>query len=757
MLIFCNNLLILRLFTFKYKCANIIIENIRGVIVFLKSKKIIALLLSLLIIFGMFCSVSAFAISVKCSDYKGSNINKNNYNNFADTVKSHLYKIDDNSLLRFQADVIKDKYYVEYYDATLKLNKSLTVDKELQIFGGFFADNDYYYILSGQKNPNEKADIEAFRVTKYDKSFKKLGSVGLYDCNTVIPFDAGSARFAKSGKNLIIRTTHQMYKSSDGKNHQANVTIQLDTENMSIEVSKTDVSNTGLGYVSHSFNQFVTIENDKLLAVDHGDAYPRSVALFLYHSPLSTGDFLSQGCEMREFITFPGDIGDNYTGASVGGFEYSDSSYIVAYNSVMQDSNFKNNTSRDIYIGVIDKSNKSLKTNRITTANANESFSTPHLVKISESEFLLLWSKDNSISYVKLDSKGNIKGNVYTKENVNLSDCKPIVFGNKIIWYEYTDAVCKFHSIDISNADVLNTVTVDNGHSFKVSKYPTAIGGTCKLICEKCSETKEISTKSDFSVLWSNDINGKFTSNINKIDVGQKFFYKLGNLELNDVEINLSDPQNILNDGDGFIFKKQGSYIITFTYKYNPNIKKAFKIDVSHTDVNCDKKCDFCGLASEPTHFFDNDCDEICNNCGTQREAVHNFNTAIKISDEQHSFKCSCGEVSEPQNHTFKKSGSNKYICSVCSFEISKTMYDNTLSNNSTSSATSQNTDLDDDKIFNTSSNMNSSSDTAQNNNSTSKELNVTIIAILISFVFLVFIGFLLWYFLFYKKKKQSI
>ena len=725
---------------------------------FIKSKKIITLLLSLLLIFGIFSSVSVFATTVKCSDFKGNNINKNNYKNYADTVKSYLYKIDDNNLLRFQADVIKDKYYVEYYDSSLKFNKSLTIDKELQIFGGFFADSNNYYILSGQKNHNEQAEIEAFRITKYDKNFKKTDSVGLFDCNTVIPFDAGSARFAKSGKYLIIRTTHQMYKSGDGKNHQANVTIQLDTENMSIEVSKTDVSNTGLGYVSHSFNQFVRIENDKLLAVDHGDAYPRSIALFLYHSPLSTGDFLSQGCEMREFITFPGDIGDNYTGASLGGFEYSNSSYIVAYNSVAQDSNFKNNTSRDIYVGVIDKSNKSLKTNKITTANANENFSTPHLVKINDNEFLLLWSKDKSMSYVKLDGKGNIKGQIITKENVSLSDCKPIVFGGRIIWYEYTDAVCKFYSIDISNTEILNTVTVDNGHSFKVTKYPTAIGGTCKLTCEKCSETSEISTKSDFSVLWSNDTNGKFTSNINSIDVGQKLFYKLGDVNLNEVKINLSDPQNIVNYGDSFTFKKQGSYILTFTYEYNPNIKKAFKVDVYHTDSNCDKKCDFCGLSAEPTHSFDNDCDKTCNHCGTQREAVHNFETAIKISDKQHAFKCSCGEVSKTENHTFKKSDSDKYICSVCSFEIPKDKYDSTLSNNGTSSTSSQNAESSNSNDYNTSSNINGSSNSGHTDNNSSKKSNfIIIIVFLVVLILLVLSGFLLWYFLFFKKKKQSL
>ena len=36
-------------------------------------------------------------------------------------------------------------------------------------------------------------------------------------------------------------------------------------------------------------------------------------------------------------MDFPGEIGNNYTGAAVGGFEISGSSYLIAGNSVIQD------------------------------------------------------------------------------------------------------------------------------------------------------------------------------------------------------------------------------------------------------------------------------------------------------------------------------------------------------------------------------------------------------------------------------------
>ena len=82
-----------------------------------------------------------------------------------------------------------------------------------------------------------------------------------------------------------------MYRADDGYNHQANVTIQLDMSTMKITDSFTDVLNNNYGYVSHSFNQFIKIDSDKIVAVDHGDAYPRSIVLTKYKTSVSSGKF----------------------------------------------------------------------------------------------------------------------------------------------------------------------------------------------------------------------------------------------------------------------------------------------------------------------------------------------------------------------------------------------------------------------------------------------------------------------------------
>lgn len=97
----------------------------------------------------------------------------------------------------------------------------------------------------------------------------------------------------RSGRLSFVRTSHQMYLSSDGLRHQANVTIQFDENKLVITDSYTDVMNSKYGYVSHSFNQFIKTEGNHLVAVDHGDAYPRSIVLTEYQTDFTNGQFIS--------------------------------------------------------------------------------------------------------------------------------------------------------------------------------------------------------------------------------------------------------------------------------------------------------------------------------------------------------------------------------------------------------------------------------------------------------------------------------
>lgn len=274
-----------------------------------------ALIIMWLVIFGFGAS------AVECTDFEGSNISAQNYSVWASPVKSHLVSLNDGSFMRVQYLSSDGRVLIEYYDSEYNLTSRKYIEKDLPVYGGFYAGADAYYILTGQNNPDENDSVEVFRITKYDKNWNRLSSAGLYGANTTKPFRAGSARFAESGNYLIIRTCHEMYTNpEDGLNHQANVTVQLDTENMIITDSYWSVMNSKYGYVSHSFNQFVAVDGGRIVALDHGDAYPRSIVLIKYKADVSTGKFVPSyynTCDVTDMFSISGNIGDNYTNCSV--------------------------------------------------------------------------------------------------------------------------------------------------------------------------------------------------------------------------------------------------------------------------------------------------------------------------------------------------------------------------------------------------------------------------------------------------------
>lgn len=447
------------------------------------SKAIIAVLLSVVM---MGCEIEnpslANAVDISVSDYSiikpksissdNSNIEKQNYRygkwyyswNWSNPIESYLVKTDDGLLMRMEPDP-DGNYKILYYTEEYRIVKNIEIKKELDIFGGFYAGTDGYYIISGQNNPNESPSVECFRITKYDKNWNRISSTGLYDCNTVEPFYAGSLRVAEYGDYLVIRTSHKMYRSErDGLNHQANVTIEYDKTASAITDSFTGVMNTNYGYVSHSFNQFVHIDNGKLVALDHGDAYPRSIVLIKYNTDITSGKFVPDyytRCTYKEVIPFSGNVGANYTGAEVGGFECSDSSYLIAGTSENYpgDDHSNSYSTRNIFVSVVSKYDNSVKTIYLTDfSDTDMTANNPQLIKINDDRFIIIWTKkqlyntksmgySGKIYYAVLDGEGQLIGDV--KEEIGyLSDCHPIVVGNKVIWYVYNDSKTVFFELD---------------------------------------------------------------------------------------------------------------------------------------------------------------------------------------------------------------------------------------------------------------------------------------------------------------------
>lgn len=437
------------------------------------------------------------AATEQCTTYTGDNVEEQNYGTWSSVINSYLDGCDNGELMRLQAGALDAGVLVEYYDSSYNIKRTVNVtDGLLPVFGGFYSTGTNYYIISGQNNPDESNSVEVYRITKYDLNWNVLGQDGLYGANTYIPFDAGSVRMTTSGKYLLVRTCHEMYVSDDGYHHQANVTIQFDMDSMKITDSYTDVMNSSYGYVSHSFNQFIRTDGTSIVGVDHGDANPRSIVLVKYNTDFTTGSFVPDyytRCNVIDMMAFPEADGYsyNYTGASVGGFELSSDNYIVVGNTVDQ-SNVATAGTRNIFVATVDRklSNSPVVTNITNYAEGTASATTPHLIKLNDSRFILMWSRDGMVYWTAIDGNGKQTGTTYNMPG-SLSDCVPIVYNDKLIWYVWDNDKVTFYDISTSNLASYNkTEIAAKGHKYVTTtvKATTAKDGSIVKKCSVCGK-----------------------------------------------------------------------------------------------------------------------------------------------------------------------------------------------------------------------------------------------------------------------------
>ena len=542
-------------------------------------------------------SFSAFAVT-QCVAYSGSNVNAQNYAQWSDTVKSYLTVCDNGNYMRVQAGAIEGKLLVEYYSSDFEPLSTKLIDNELPIFGAFYDSGNNYYVLSGQENPKQNDSLEVFRITKYDKNWNKIKSCSLYGANTTVPFDAGSARMTHSGDHLLVRTCHEMYKSSDGNNHQSNVTIEVDMPSMTITDSYTGIMNVEYGYVSHSFNQFIKTDGTHIVALDHGDAHPRSAVLVKYNSDFTTGKFFpsySQKGGNIDVVTYPEYTSGhyNYTGAAIGGFDVSSSSYIVAQSTVDLDY-INTSKTRNVYVSAVSKDLSTNKLNKITSyAEGTDSASAPQLVKINNNSFLLLWTRDTKVSCVKLNADGTVNGSIHTFEG-SLSDCQPVIKNGRAVWYVYDKNNVTFNSLNLSNLDDIKTVDVKTGHDYE-TKYASKTDGTVTQTCKSCGYVNKFTVPTSTTVYWRTDLsNTSFSSVLSKtqFSVGDSIDFWLYDdtdytVEFSDRSmVSVNKLENYANDIRRITFKNGGSLTVKIYPTYNPSVAKTYKFTcgcTSHT------------------------------------------------------------------------------------------------------------------------------------------------------------------------------
>ena len=415
-----------------------------------------------------------------------NNLWGNDYPTYGATVKSTLNPLPSGGLER--VEWINNRLIVEEYTQsfTFVSGKEILANTytpsdvaagQGAIWGGFYSGASFNYVVTGQENYSENDGLTVIRVTQYTKDWQYVSNYELKGGNTTIPFNAGSLRMTELGGNLYIRACHTLYKTPDGKNHQTNLSLVLDSATLAFVGGFWDVFNieqSPYGFVSHSFNQFLGVLNGKIYGVDHGDADPtRAITV------KSIGD--ADASSYSTIYPFTGESGDNVTSASVGGFETSSTrgTLLIAGNSADQilagSTTTPQQYERNIWLTVTSADLSTTITKSITSyADEGDTWgSTPQLVKINEDRFLVMWgvgrssrafsstspsrSLGDTINYVFVDGNGNPLSPVYSATG-RLSDCQPIVVGGKIIWYVTGDSSIGatapvFYSIDASSGD----------------------------------------------------------------------------------------------------------------------------------------------------------------------------------------------------------------------------------------------------------------------------------------------------------------
>ena len=652
-------------------------------------------------------SFSAFAVA-QCVAYSGSNVNAQDYVQWSDTVKSYLTVCDNGNYMRVQSGAIEGKLLVEYYSSDFEPLSTKLIDNELPIFGAFYDSGNNYYVLSGQENPKQNDSLEVFRITKYDKNWNKIKSCGLYGANTTVPFDAGSARMTHSGDHLLVRTCHEMYKSSDGNNHQSNVTIEVDMPSMTITDSYTGIMNVDYGYVSHSFNQFIKTDGNHIVALDHGDAHPRSAVLVKYNSDFTTGKFFPSYFDKVsniDVVTYPEYTAGhyNYTGAAIGGFDVSSSSYIVAQSTVDLDY-INTSKTRNVYVSAVSKDLSTNKLNKITSyAEGTDSASAPQLVKINDNSFLLLWARDTKVSCVKLNADGTVNGSIHTFES-SLSDCQPVIKNGRAVWYVYDKNNVTFNSLNLSNLDDIKTVDVKTGHDYE-TKYASKIDGTVTQTCKSCGYVNKFTVPTSTTVYWRTDLsNTTFSSVLSKtqFSVGDSIDFWLYDdtdytVEFSDRSmVSVNKLENYANDIRRITFKNGGSLTVKIYPTYNPSVAKTYKFTCGCTSHTYGSAV----ITKQPTCTAEGTKTKTCTQCGaTVTETIaklsHSYTTTVVAptctADGYTLHKCSvCGtsykdSTTKATGHSYGNSvvtkqptctseGTKTKTCTQCGVTVTETI-----------------------------------------------------------------------------------
>lgn len=338
----------------------------------------------------------------------------------------------------------KNCFYIYTLNSSLKKVSRKTVKLKYDSWGGCYqGPDDSFYVAVGYNNLKESRTKTVIKVIKYSKSWKKgktcniKGNAANVFEGIYLPFEGGNCRMDIQGNTLYLHTARIMFALS-GVHHQSNISFAINTKTMKEK-------KTAKPYVSHSFNQFVKFDNGNLYLLDHGDGYPRSVALSVFK------DYGSENAKNMNVDLFRlrGQTGDNFTGCVVGGMEIGAGNVVVCgkaqphYSRVKGVTGSKYGYAYNVYVLIADKETGKHRLKWLTTYHPKTTkaqVGVPCMVKLDDNRFAIMYNvtqgRKTKLCYVVINEKGQ---KIYSRtySNMTLSgDAQPIVYNGRVVWID---------------------------------------------------------------------------------------------------------------------------------------------------------------------------------------------------------------------------------------------------------------------------------------------------------------------------------
>lgn len=425
----------------------------------------------------------------------------------AGTYDSYLHSYNwaypDNSILEKNEDGTITLFYPERTSSgcTLFIRdintkgetlSSRTVALPGAYWGGcVYKDDDGYRYVATCTSSNPTV----WCFTRISPDWKVAGTARIKgsDSYTIGAFMGGNCDMVVQGDYLYVHTSR--YRKDT---HQSNITFVINKNTMTPVYVPEAFS---FDHISHSFNQFIRNDNGRLIEVDHGDAYTRSIRLQSWQGTVDGSVPKRRGTDRNlDLLDIKGKAGENVTGVILGGFELGKNHDIVSGLSIhhdrMTDEEFNSNLSnietpekeantyanKDVFISLIDNDLTSSRLVWLTDySNKYKRYDlTNHkLVKISDDRFLLVYGLkygsddgylfdddyDTKVCWMIIDSDGNILSNKEVSGDF-VCNSEPVVVGNTAVW-TYTA-----YSKDYGTTIIMQTLDISSG-KIQMKSLPT--------------------------------------------------------------------------------------------------------------------------------------------------------------------------------------------------------------------------------------------------------------------------------------------